>query len=372
MDSDQFELMMKESIGDVEFIARLRRENGDEEYNRIVFSTFKKYINDDDVIAKIARIGTHTWELSVILELEKEEWFSETLEFLTRELRSTFNANKEKTVQIAELLYPSIHESLACWHDSFFLSKNIDARNPRHAVRAYFRMLGDMIESTHKPHIEFVYKILRINPCSQMYKKPKDVSLGQAVSSLIEIKELERIYKTNLLGVSISQWRNIAHHSNYRIEKDKNSITCTYGGNVRYEVRITVDGLLDLLKTFNKLQALQKIAVGFFLVEFMNEIQFDKHGDIDVTIETIISEIGNGLGLEGFKVVSVSKNSAEYVFKIDDSGDLGLNVFKRTISRLSPFIAFLEEKGHRTVFDFYDAKGTKLTEARIARNKSSG
>lgn len=201
MDRDQFELMAQESTKDVEFLAKLKSELTGDEFAARVFETFRRFIDNEEVITRVIKLGTHTWEVSVILEMEKECWFSDALLYLTQTFRSTMHANKEQCISLIESLYPDIHESLACWHDSFFLQKNIDLRNPRHAVRAYFRMLGDMVESSHKPHINFIYQVLRLDPSGPLHGKPRNVSLGKSISMLSEMEILERIYKSNLLNV---------------------------------------------------------------------------------------------------------------------------------------------------------------------------
>jgi hypothetical protein len=372
MDLDQFELAVQESTKEVEFLAGLKRSLGEKEFESLIRSTFRRYINNEEVISKLIDIGSHTWELSVILEMEKEEWFPDALTYLTHAFRTTMHLNRKQCIFVAERLYPDIDESLACWHDAFFLQQNIDTRNPRHAVRAYFRMLGDMIESALKPHIEFIYQILRLNSESAIYDKPENASLGSTISNLLEVEQLEKIYKSNLFGVSLGQWRNIAQHSNYRVNKRQENIICTYGSGAQHEIRLSVDELLDLLLRLNKTQALQKVAVSFFLVEFMNEIQFDRYCDINVTIESIISQIGNGLGLDGFKVSSVKDRLGERVFRIEDSSNKGLDEFKKTISRIVHFMAMLEDAGHVPVLELYSLQGKKLTEARVQRKNANG
>lgn len=372
MDRDQFKIMTQASIDDIEYLSRIKSELGEVEFNDLAFQTLSKFIDNQEMISKILSIGSHNWELSIILEMENEPWFIETLLYLTRSLRSTMIENKEKGISIVERMYPEIHESLACYHDSFFLQHEVRTSNPRHRVRAYFRMLGDAIESTHKPHVLFLYKMLASNPSNQLFGRPEDVSFGKAVSSLVEISDLENAYKTKLFGVSLSQWRNIAHHSNYKYQKAFDRIVCKYGASNTQEIDITIDQLLELLFVFNKLQALQKIAVDFCLIEFMKDIQFDKYGNIELTVETIISQIGNSIGLHGFKVLSVTNDDEWCTFKIEDSADKGLYAFKQMTNQTGHFMAMLKQAGHNPIFELFSSKGQKLTEARIMSGGKNG
>jgi len=372
MNHDQFKIMAQESTKDVEYLARLKSDLGEEEFKSIAFKTLNRFINNEEVVLKVIGIGTHNWELSLILEMEKEPWFSDSLLYLTQSLRSTMIENKEKGISIIEQMYPCIHESLACWHDSFFLQQDIKSSNPRHTVRACFRMLGDMVESTHKPHTLLIYRMLSCSPSNQLYGRPEEVSFGKSVSSLLEINELESMYKSKLFDVSLSQWRNIAQHSNYQYNKSSETITCTYGLNNSRIVNLTIGQLLELLFALNKLQGLQKLAVSFCMIEFMEDIQFDKYGEIELTIETIISQLGNGIGLEGFKVLSVTNDAGLCVFKIENSANKGIVSFKQMVNGLAHFMAMLKETGHEPVFELFSLQGEKLTEARVMPRQRHG
>ncbi len=364
--------MAQASIDDVEYLAQLKNDLGESKFNDLVFQTLNRFINNKEIVSKVIELGTHNWEVSLILEMEKESWFSESLLYLTGSLRSSIVNNKEISVSVLEKMYPVIHESLACYHDSFFLQQEINSKNPRHTVRAYFRMLGDTVESSHKPHTLLIYRMMTCDPTNQLFGRPESVSFGKAVSSLLEISELENMYKTILFGVSLSQWRNIAQHSNYQYDKNSEKITCTFGSNNPQTVDISIEQLLELLLSLNKLQALQKIAVSFCMIEFMKDVQFDKYGKIELTIETIISQIGNGIGLEGFKLLSVANNAGTCVFKIEDTSNKGLALFKKMMSRLAHFIAMLKEAGYDPVFELFTSKGVKLTEARVMPRQNNG
>ncbi len=372
MDHDQFKTMAQESTKDVEYLAKLKSDLGEEEFKSVAFQTLNRFIDNEEMVSKVMSIGTHNWELSLILEMEKEPWFSESLLYLTRSLRSTMIENKEKGVSIIEQMYSRIQESLACWHDAFFLQQDVNSRNPRHTVRAYFRMLGDMVESTHKPHTLLIYRMLSCDPLNPLYGRSEAVSFGKAVSSLLEINELVSMYKSKLFDVSLSQWRNIAQHSNYQFNKRSEIITCTYGLNNTRTVNLTVEQLLELLLVLNKLQGLQKIVVSFCMIEFMKDIQFDKYGEIEVTIETIISQLGNGIGLEGFKVLSVTNDAGLCVFKIEDTANKGLVSFKQMVNSMAHFMAMLKETGHEPVFELFNLHGKKLTEARVMTRQPAG
>jgi len=92
--------MVQESTKDVEYLAKLKSDLGEVEFKSIAFQTLNRFIDNEEVVSKVMGIGTHNWELSLILEMEKEPWFSESLLYLTQSLRSTMIENNEKGVSI--------------------------------------------------------------------------------------------------------------------------------------------------------------------------------------------------------------------------------------------------------------------------------
>ena len=122
MDKDQFKIMTQSSIEDIEYLSQVKRELGEAEFKNLAFQTLNRFIYNEEMVSKVLATGSHNWELSIVLEMEKEPWFIDSLLYLTRSLREAMVENKEKGISIIERMYPEIHESLACYHDSFFFA----------------------------------------------------------------------------------------------------------------------------------------------------------------------------------------------------------------------------------------------------------
>jgi hypothetical protein len=367
MESSQIHAMSEASVDDVKFLMDLKSKMSDGDFYNLTFETLYQFIENEEIVRKLLEVATHTWEISVILEMESESWFSETLLYLSKSFRALMLKDKAKAVLIINNIYPRIHESLACWHDAFFLQNHDESDNPRHIARACFRMLGDTIESVHAPHIEFIYKMLVNLESVQIHGRPESVSFGKEISNLIEIEIFEKIYKQHLFGVSFSQWRNIANHSSYRYDSKSKVIICNYGSNNSQTIKITIDELIQLMNKLNQLQALHKIAVDFFIVEFMHEVDFKSMTNVELSLETIIGQIGNNLGLNGYKILSTQHILGNLMFKLEDSNSNGSSGLREVFPMLHNYLAMLYEKGMSPVFELFDLKGNKLTEVYLER-----
>jgi hypothetical protein len=343
-DQRQLKLISQTSMEDVEYIAKIKKNVSEDEFYDLVSNILSQFIANEEVVSELIVSGIFTWEISMILEMSSEPWFFNGITFLTNTFRHLMLIQKDKCISIVKDCYPSIHESLACWHDSFFLHESFNSTNPRHVSRSYFKMLGDSIESVHISFIRFIYEFLINSVEGSAFQRQKEPTLGNMISKLIEIDILETIYKTNLHGVSLSQWRNIAQHSSYKYDKKTDKIFCRYGNRNQKALEISMHELFDLLSIFNRLQALQKIAVEFFIVEFSDEFSFLKAEEFEVTMESILGQMANSWALNDYKILSVEIIPQGYRFDIEDSASRGRDRLHEVMPQIFGCVSLLKKK----------------------------
>lgn len=96
------------------------------------------------------------------------------------------------------------------------------------ATFAYMKHIGDTLELAFKMEIQEICALLRIIQHKDIdYEKIKKVNFGSTINNIIEQGRLIQILKTSPISIKLSDWRNIAYHHTYSIEKNK--IICFYG-----------------------------------------------------------------------------------------------------------------------------------------------
>ncbi|MCX0440811.1 hypothetical protein, partial [Aeromonas veronii] len=158
MKSEQLERITNSSIKDVELLANLRSSMCENDFYLMAHQEFSKYIRNPKVVSMIINTSNNTYELSRLLQMKDRDWYSGAILYFCNIFREAMQSNKAAVISIVEGEYASIHASLENYHDSYFLQNQHMSDNPRHIVRAYFRMMGDTIESVHYPHIQFMYR----------------------------------------------------------------------------------------------------------------------------------------------------------------------------------------------------------------------
>ncbi|HAS8201353.1 TPA: hypothetical protein I7683_21890 [Vibrio vulnificus] len=333
----------------------------EKDFKLLVTNEFSKYVKNTAAVNYMVDTGSHAAELSIILEMSNSVWFVSALDYFCSAFRSAMLQHPEEVIAIVEECYTKVHHSLANYHDACFLQNHESVTETRVKVRAYFRMLGDTLESVHFPHIQFMYQVLTKVPDSVLYGRKLKVSNGKAVSELLEINEFRLALEGSLKNVSLSQWRNISHHSSYHYDTSRDMVICTYGnGN---KVELTFNELETLMIDFNTIQALLKICVDFPLMDFLGSFKFDT--SLELTVETLLSQLGNVLALNSYTLIGIDKVLNNWIISIEDTGMRGVTGFNNSGPMLFPCIALLSKKGINVTLELFTPSGTSIQKATV-------
>lgn len=138
-------------------------------------------------------------------------------------------------------------------------------------------------------------------PQSPLYGRTQKVTNGKVISERSFINEFNICFNKLLKDISINQWRNISQHSSYQYNTTTNLIHCVYENN--NSIDLSLSGLESMMITIDKLPALLKIIVDFFISEFIDN--FKLGSSLKITIETIISTLGNVLSLNNYSLLGL-------------------------------------------------------------------
>lgn len=221
--------------------------------------------------------------------------------------------------------------------------------------------MGDTIESVHFPLIHFVYKISSLTPSSPLYGRPMNVSNGKAVSELLEHGNFNIPLKENLHGVSLNHWRNISSHSSYKYDNAAKSIVCSYGGDK--EMVLSLSDLQRLMVNLDVLQALLKTCVEFPILEFMRE--FNLLESLEITEESIFSQLGTSLPIHGYKFKGIKKNQKEWIIQVEDIWSRDPELFVKDSNAFIHPILMLRHNGINAKIEFFDMSGKSVKELYI-------
>jgi hypothetical protein len=363
MNLDQMKTILTASASDVDHLAELRSNMDCNDFNLLCYQQFSKYIKNSKVLKFIVESGNNTYELSRLLEMEGSRWFGHAIKHFCMSFENAMENNRNEVIGIINKNYPSIHESLKNYHDSFFLQHQNTIVQSRHQVRAYFRMMGDTIESVYYPHIQCIYQIMTLDPSSKLYGRPLKVSNGKAVSELLQISEFYEPLSKNLENISLSQWRNISQHSSYSYDIKSEKIICQYGNDST--VTISLEDLVSLLQRMNVLQSLLKMSIEFPILDHMD--QFEIGSELEITVETLLSQLGNAFSLNGYELLDIQRNHEKLKINIKDTRNRGVKGFKADFEMFKAPITILMHNGISTTIELFNSFGKSIQKVHIER-----
>lgn len=327
--------IIKDSSFDIDYLTQIKSELSPLVFMKLSYNHFASYLENKKIIPKILSSGSYTYELSIIWKMANETWFTDSLKYFLSHSRNAFKNNQSEFIKSIESYYPTIHEALENYHDTCFLyERNPNLKN-REIIRGYFRMMGDTIESTHYLLLRFVYNTLTLSNNSPIFKKDRNISHGKIISELLNIEHFDILLRKNLNNISLNQWRNISQHSSYKYNSEKGDIICSYGKNSF--IKIMPNELEGLMVKLNILQQWLKIAFDFTYLEFMDSIKIPTE-KLKITNESLLSQLGNILPLNGYSVLEIAKTLDHWTVKIKDNSNIGIEGFKNSIDLFSPIL----------------------------------
>ena len=358
MIEEQLERIMNSSVNEVEELSNLKNSMCENDFYLMLQQELSTFILNPKVVSMLIDTSNNSYELNRLFQMKGSAWYSGAILSFCNLFREAIKFNRSAVIDMVENGYPSVHESLENYHDSYFLQNQGISENPRHVVRAYFRMMGDTIESVHFPHIQFIYKITTMAPSSPLYGRSLDVSNGKAVSELLDHGNFHVPLKENLHDISLNQWRNISSHSSYKYENNTKSIICSYGN--KGEKTLDFNELKGIMVNLDVLQAMLKTCVEFPILEFMQE--FNLLPTLEVTEEAIFSQLGTSLPIHGYKFKGVKKNQKDWIIQVEDTRNRDPELFSKDSQAFLHPVLMLRHNGINAKIEFFDTSGKSVKE----------
>lgn len=341
-------------------IKRIRSEVGDEKYRTIFYEILLKFLDDAALVNKVIDSDFLIWECAVLYENKENIWFQKKCDLLMDQFNRAKSIDKRKTKKSITRWFGDIHDA----HENYsaiFHIQNIDEKiHPRLFIKQGFRQLGDMLEGSFSAYIKQVYDLIRITNQEELKSDPKNATLGQLVSDLCKIQELNDIYKQSLFDVPVSQWRNISQHIDYKFNQSTNRVDCYYGlSKHRKEVSLSLEEFSELMSKCNVVYCVHKICLTMFSIKNRDLLDISNFSDF-IDDDTLSATILAIFEASGFELLSFTNNKRPWEIKIINSFDKSFSDLQRVSQKVSMATAYREDV---TLFiEVQDKKGKVLTQ----------
>lgn len=277
--------------------------------NDDVFNAFEKYVENKDILKKAITFGLFHYDYIKYKEIFLNTLFEEGISLIIDMQNNAKKVSSEKVNMIFEDGYHQISKGYASFTQLMWL------QNPQQQVerldvfaKQVFNLIGDIIENSLKPF--FIY--LNSVRCILQNRDENQNKLGLIVDALKNYSPIFKgLYMDLMFGISISQWRNIAAHGDYRCINNK--IEIEYGPiNKKIKKHFNRNDILSLYHRIDALFYMHKIAITLMSIDNKTIITNSKFflEKSPLTMEDdIISQIVETAFTYGFQVSKIDVDS---------------------------------------------------------------
>lgn len=230
-----------------------------------VFDTFSKYIDNKGLLQKCIDIGDLHFDYVKYHTIFQGTLFEDGILEIVKLAKQAFQTSPEETARVLTESYIGIASGLAHYTQTLWsASWEIDEERPDVFIKTAFTRMGDMIENSLKPYL-FMINEFR---CIAAGNVPNQKKLGAVVDVVINMNPVfKSLYSDLLLGITVSQWRNISDHGDYKYTSA--GVEVEYGPeNNRKKKMVAQDELRCLLVTIDNLLYMNKMARTLLSIEY--------------------------------------------------------------------------------------------------------
>lgn len=279
-----------------------------------VFNVFEKYVTDKAKLRKAIEFGLLYYDYTKFKTIFEGTLFEEGLSSIVQLYNSALKQNYSEGVRLFKDCYPAIARGFASRAQIMRTNRSDTLPDRLDLFAKYaFQLIGDGIENSLKPFLEFLDSVYCLSHNRTVVKK----RLGVIVDSLISSSGLFKdLYKTLFFDITVSQWRNIANHGSYVCTTD-GKIEIYYGEKNRTTRYIERQELEMVLTTLDTLLYVHKTAYTLIHIDHIDCLPVTEKYHETTNDDRIIQivETSYAYGLEAFFIEKESWNIAALIRK---------------------------------------------------------
>ena len=261
--------------------------------------------------------GGLTYEHAFLKKTEK--WSSPRLSKLLKEYRSAQAIDETRLFAVLANFRPRMDDAYQHVVSIAELEANKANLKLRAFAKSCLRDMGDLIESCLFPFLRLRLKILEIGgKVNKTNRHIDDLSLGATIDEISPIDPV--LYCPKPFKVSLSQWRNVSHHSSYKVLGG--TIRCEYGKQRhRRQFECSQNQLLEMGKYVNNVYYLHKVANEIFCTDNVHALKktIDRTNvKIELSEFTTDATMAYSIVAGGFRILNAARKDFKWILVLRD------------------------------------------------------
>jgi hypothetical protein len=259
----------------------------------------------------------------------------------------------------------AIDDGLSRFWSQYHLARDLNELEIEEYLHECLRQMGSFIEGPLKPHLcELVHQARIASGLKTDCDEVQGTSVGALINELCDVAGGSELY--SVMGIRLSQWRNIAQHLSARVEDDL--IACEWGAG--RSIRLSRAELFGVYKQVVDGYRALKVGHAIVFFDFLDEM---KQARLLVPparpqrAESSLLVFTSGLASQGFEVVEMHVSADESRMVLRDMSTLDV-AQRRAHSTQFLIHLFYERPASTVVVEYREFDGTPSLRAAASRD----
>jgi hypothetical protein len=289
------------------------------DWNLLIKFKLGKYFISDEVFERNKEVLRT--ELINYIGLSIEPEYFELFEWTFNLCSDCIKIDKEKTIEIISSSFQNISNTDMKWMTTVLTQPEHQQFSERDKISYYFKVIDETLESVFKPRLKLLDKLIRLKIGLNIVDN-SNFDFGKIIRELPSDfdNEIALFLKDPVFSISASQWRNIAAHKSFVINKE--SVEVEYGRRNIQSLTMSFDEFYKITYWTQHIYRAIRLAQTLFDLNYIKEITAELGGiqNINVRFESALLQIIHNMQIVGFEFMSTEE--LENTFCLNVKGKL--------------------------------------------------
>lgn len=342
-----------------------------DDWNALLKLKLGKYFLDKSILEKNKEI-LRTEIINYIQFYAKPEYFT-LFEWTLDLYKECIVSEKQRIIKVLADSFSDISNTDMTWMTNVLIQPDEQEFSKRDKISYYFNVIDETLEGVFKSRLKLLEKLVTY----KLYGNIPDNSgadFGKVIRDFPnELKSEANLFLEDpFFSISTNQWRNIAAHKSFTI--NKNDIVIEYGRKTIQTRTLTYDEFYRIVHWTQDIYRVIRFGQVLIYLNYMEEIvaELGETENMNIRFESSLLHIIHNMQIVGFEFVSNEEEGE--VFCLNVKGKIGVDVSSSLIhasqclDQLSRAIykdEFVKDNFKRTKVCIVDNNGKTLASATI-------
>jgi len=353
-----------------------------EDWNALLKLKLGKYFSDETIVEKNKEI-LRTEIINYIRFCTKPEYFN-LFEWMFDLYKECIGSDKPRIIKVLADSFNDISNTDMKWMTNVLTQPDEKEFSERDKISYYFKVIDETLEGAFKPRFKLLDKLVNYKLHGNIPDN-SSADFGKVIRDFPnQVKgETFLFLEDPFFSISTNQWRNIAAHKSFTI--NKHDIVVEYGRNNIQTLTLTYDDFYRILHWTQDIYGVIRFGQVLTDLNYIEEIVAELGGteNMSIRFESSLLHIIHNMQIVGFEFVS--NEEQDEIFCLNVKGKVGHDVksslihASQCLDQLSCAIyddKFVKDNFKKTKVSIVDNNRNTLASATIsievAVNKAKG